>query len=96
MKYRLKKNTSAEQAYIRDLECTGPLQRVERGESRILPASEYPEPLKRFLARQRSTLNVHLSASAKKKLERLSRATGIDVNELARRWVEQGIAREAS
>jgi hypothetical protein len=95
MKYRLKKNTSAEQAYIRDLERCGPLQKVERGESSILSTSEYPEPLKRFLARQSSTLHVHLSVSAKKKLERLSRATGIDIDDLARRWVQQGIAREA-
>lgn len=96
MKIQLKKNTSAEQAYIRDLERNGPLERVERGQSKILSPTDYPEPIKRFLARHRSVLQVRLSAPAKKKLERLSRATGIDIDKLARRWVEQGIAREAS
>ena len=95
MKHRLKKNTSAETAFIRDLERIGPLEKAERGESQVLTVSEYPEPLKRFLTRQRGLLQVHLSAAAKKKLERLSRATGVDVDELARRWVEQGIARAA-
>lgn len=51
--------------------------------------------LNRFLARARSMLRVRLSASAKKKLEQLSRATGVDIDELPQRWVEQGIAREA-
>ena len=95
MRYRLKKNTAAEQAYVRDHERVGPLRKVERGESRILRTSEYPEPVKRFLARERGMLRVRLSTTAKRKLEHLSRATGVDVNELARRWVEQGIAREA-
>jgi hypothetical protein len=71
------------------------LEKVERGEAKILSVVDYPEPLKRFLARERSTLRVRLSAPAKKRLEQLSRAKGIDIDELARRWVEQGIAREA-
>jgi hypothetical protein len=96
MKYRLKKNTLAEQAYVRDIENCGPLQKLERGQARILPLSEYPEPLKRFLAHQRSMLHVQLSAPARKKLEQFSRATNIPIDELARRWVMQGIAREAS
>lgn len=96
MKYRLKKNTSAEEAFVRDMERHGPLERVERGESKLLEASEYPEPLKRFLARQRGMLHVHVSAATKKKLDRLSRTTGIEADALARRWIEQGIARAAS
>ena len=95
MKYRLKKNTVAEQAYVRSLERQGPMEKVERGEARILSEQEYPEPLKRFLARERSMLRVQLSRTARKKLEHLSRTTGISIDELARRWVEQGIAREA-
>jgi hypothetical protein len=95
MKYRMKKNTPVEDAYVRDLQRCGPLQKVERGEAKILAASEYPQPLQRFLARERSTLRVKLSASAKKKLEQLSRTTGVDIDELARRWVEKGIEREA-
>lgn len=95
MKYRLKKNTPAEQAYVRDLERLGPLEQVERGAAKILSESQYPEPLKRFLLRERRSLRVKLTPSAKKKLEQFSRATGIHIDELARRWIEQGIAREA-
>lgn len=95
MKYQLKKNTAAEQAFVRDLERSSALERVERGKARILDPSEYPEPVKRFLARERGTLRVRLSSAAQKKLEHLSRATGVDVATLARRWVEQGIEREA-
>ena len=40
-------------------------------------------------------VRVPLSASAKKQLKRLSRATGKRADELARRWVEQALAREA-
>ncbi len=95
MKHRLKKNTAAENAYVRDLERRGPLEKVERGEATLLSEADYPEPVRRFLARERSTLRVPLSPSAKKKLERLSRTSNVDVAELARRWIEQGIAREA-
>jgi hypothetical protein len=40
-------------------------------------------------------LRVQLSPSQKKKLENLSRSTGVPVDELARRWVQQRLAREA-
>src|SRR5947208_3687103 len=95
MKYPPKKNAAAESAYVRDLERHRPLEKVERGEVRMLTASEYPEPIKRFLARQRGMLHFQLSLSETKKLEQLSRATGLSIDELARRWVEQGIEREA-
>jgi hypothetical protein len=95
MKHRLKKNTAGEEKYVRDLERRGPLERVERGEATLLSEAEYPEPLRRFLVRERSTLRVPLSPSAKKKLEQLSKTSKIDIAELARRWIEQGIAREA-
>ena len=95
MKFKLKKNTAAEDAYVRDLERRGPLEKVGRGEARLLAPLEYPEPIKRFLARERRTVRVTLSPSAKKRLERLSHAKGIGIDELTRRWVEQAIAREA-
>ncbi len=95
MKCRLKKNTPVEDAYVRDLERRGPLEQVERGQASIIAAADYPPPIKRFLSRQRGVLRVQLSASQKKKLEHLSRATGVSVDRLARRWVEQGLAREA-
>lgn len=80
---------------MRDLERYGPLERVERGEAQILSTDEYPDPIKRFLERERRTVRVRLSPAAQKRVERLSRATGVGVDELARRWIEQGIAREA-
>jgi hypothetical protein len=96
MKYRMKKNKAAEEAYIRDMDRCSSLQKVEQGEAEILRPSEYPEPLRRFLSRHRSMLHLRLSAATRKKLEQMSRATGLAVDELALRWVEQGIAREAS
>jgi len=95
MNQRLKKNTAAEEAYVRDLDRCGPLEKVERGEARILASREYPEPIKRFLSRERTTIRVKLSPAAKRRLERLSRDRGVGTAELARRWVEQAIAREA-
>jgi len=84
-----------EDRYVRDLERRGPLQKVERGEAKILSQTEYPEPLKRFLARERRTLRLRLSASDRRKLERLSHSTGVAIEDLARRWIEQAIARQA-
>jgi hypothetical protein len=52
MKDRSKKNTAAEQAYVRDLERVGPLAKVQRREAKVLSVSQYPQPLKRFLARE--------------------------------------------
>lgn len=95
MKHALKKNTLAEQAYVRSLERRGPLQQVERGKATILRESEYPEPARRFLARERRMLRIPLSASVKKKLERFSQSTGIHSDALVKRWIEQGLAREA-
>jgi hypothetical protein len=95
MKHRLKKNTAAEDAYARELEKRGPLQKVETGEAKLLSEQEYPEPIRRFIARERNTLRIPLSPSAKRKLERLSRASKVDATELAQRWIQQGLAREA-
>jgi hypothetical protein len=95
MNQRLKKNTAAEEAYVRDIDRCGPLEKVERGEARILAPREYPEPIKRFLNRERRTVRVKLSPAAKTRLDRISRDRGIGPDELARRWVEQALAREA-
>jgi len=96
MKYKMKQNTAAENAYVRDLERRGPLERVTRGEAAIIRASEYPEPIRRFLTRERSTLRVPLSPSLRRKLERMSRESGIAMDDLALRWIQQSLAREAS
>jgi hypothetical protein len=95
MNQRLKKNTAAEKAYVRDIERRGSLENVERGEARILSPHEYPEPIKRFLNRERTTVRVKLSPAAKRRLDRLSRDRGVGTDELARHWVELAIAREA-
>jgi uncharacterized caspase-like protein len=69
MKRRMKINTTAEQAYVRDLETRDPLKKVAQGEAQILSSDEYPEPIKRFLAHDRSILRVKLSTSTKNKTE---------------------------
>ena len=79
-----------------DLERIGPLEKVERGEAKILAKEEYPEPIKRFLNRERRTVRITLSAPAKKRLEQVSRAKGVGADELARRWVQQALARETA
>lgn len=87
MRRRPKKNNAVEESYVRDLERRGPLERVEQGESQIVSPEEYPDPIKRFLERERRTVRVRLSPTTQKRLERLSHATGVGVDELARRWV---------
>ena len=91
----MKKNTPAEEAYVRDLERIGPLEKVERGEARLLSEDEYPEPIRRFLSRERRTVRVTLSSAAKKRLDQFSRNKGVRPDKLARLWVEQALAREA-
>jgi hypothetical protein len=95
MKRKAKKPTKAEDAYIRDLKRTGTFTKLDRGEAQILAPEEYPEPVKRFLARERNTLRIKLSSSSKRKLDALSRSRGTPTDQLARRWVEERLTREA-
>ena len=90
-----RKQTRAEEAYVRDRGRKSALKKVERGQARILSAEEFPEPLKRFAARERSAVHIRLPAAARRRLRSLSQAKGIPAEELARQWVEQGLAREA-
>jgi hypothetical protein len=90
-----KKQTRAEDAYVRDMARTSALKKVDRGQARLLPAEELPEPLKRFAARERSAVHIRLPAAARRRLQSLSQAKGVPAEELARQWVEQGLAREA-
>ena len=46
-----KKQTRAEDAYVRDMARTSALKKVDRGLAHLVPAEELPEPLKRFAAR---------------------------------------------
>ena len=91
----VKRSTRAEQAYIRELERTPAFELVDRGRGQVVPADQYPVPLKRFLARARTTIHVRLSSAIKRKLDARSQRTGLPVQELARRWIEQGIDRDA-
>ena len=61
----------------------------------MLAEDEYPEPVLRFLRRERRMVHVRLSLAAKRRLEALSRARGLAAEELARRWMEQAISRDA-
>lgn len=89
-----KRVTKAERDYIKDLKKRSGLDLVATGRARILAPAEYPEPLRRFLARERTTMRVRLPAALKRKLEARSRQTGVPAEELARRWIAQGLARE--
>jgi hypothetical protein len=97
MKSRLpKKQTRAEEAYICDMTKKSAWEKQDRGEARILRPEELPAPLKRFRARERSGVHVSLPAAAHRRLQSLSRARGVAAEELARRWVEEGLEREAN
>jgi hypothetical protein len=89
------KNTKAEDCYVEDMERDPALARLERGVGKLLHPSEYPEPLKRLIARERSMVRIKLSAASRRKLEALSKAKGVASEKLAQRWFEQGLAREA-
>ncbi len=86
--------TKAERAYVHDLERRSAFDLVDRGRGRILSANEYPEPLKRFLNRERTMIHVKLSAALKRRLEARSRQTGLSVDELARGLIQEGIKRD--
>jgi len=95
MKRKPKKNTKAEDAYIRDLERTGTFEKADLGEAQLLSPNEYPEPVKRFLARERRMVHIRLSAASKRKLDAVSRAKRTPTEQLARKWVEERLTREA-
>ena len=95
MKRKAKKATKAEEVYIRDLKRSGTFEKLDRGEAQLLSSEEYPEPLKRFLMREQNTLRIRLSSASKRKLDALSRAKGTPMDQLARKWVEERLTREA-
>ena len=57
-----KRATQDEITYIRHLERESAFDLVERGRARILAFEQYPEPLRRFLKRERIMVHVKLSA----------------------------------
>ncbi len=90
---RLKRSTRAETAFVRDMERRSAFDLVAEGRAEILTPQQYPEPIRRFLRRERSMVHVKLSRELKRKLEARSRETGVPVDELARSWIEQGLRR---
>jgi len=95
MKRKPKRNTKAEDAYVRDIARGSTFEKADRGEARSLSIEEYPEPVKRFLARERTMVRIRLSAASKRKLDAVSRARGKPMEQLARKWVEERLTREA-
>ena len=57
--------TKAEMHYIRAMEERSSLTMLEAGEAETLSPSEYPEPLRRFLARERMMVHFKLSPAAR-------------------------------
>lgn len=92
---RPKRATQDEIAYIRQVERESAFDLIEQGRARILAREDYPEPLRRFLERERTIVHVKLSTATKRKLEARSRRTGLPVEELAKQWIEQGVRRDA-
>jgi hypothetical protein len=68
---------------------------VDEGRAKVLSLAEYPEPLRRFLRRERSMVHIKLSPAARRKLEAQSRKIGLPPAELARRWIEKNLRRLA-
>lgn len=91
----VKRSTKGELAYVQRLQRISAFDLVERADARVLPERDYPEPLRRFLDRERTMLHLKLPAALKRKLEARSRRTGVPLPQLARGLIEQGIEREA-
>lgn len=95
-KRKIKSASRSELLYIRAMEKRSALSMVDAGEAEVLPLAEYPEPLRRFLARERMMVHVKLSAAARRKLEVRSRRAGLPPDELAKRWLEQRLRNTGS
>ena len=90
------KVTAAERAFVRDMSRCSAFDLVDAGRARALAKDEYPEPVQRFLRRERRMVHLRLSLAAKRRLEALGRARGLSAEELALRWVEQALSRDAN
>ena len=93
---RPRKTTKWEEAYIRDLERTSAFELLDQGKARILSPDEYPEPLKRFLAREQSMVHLRLSPTRKRRLDALSRKRGVPAETLVQRWIDEHLRRETA
>lgn len=91
-----KRATKAERAYTDEMRRHSAFDLVDRGQAQVLIPNDYPEPLKRFLMRERRTLHIPVSAAMKRKLEQRSKETGVSVEELARTWIREGMKRHTA
>lgn len=89
------KATKGELAYIRDMEKRSVFDMLETGEAQIVKPEDYPEPIKRFLARRRNMLRLKLPTRLLQRLEAQGRKAGVPVETVARRWIEESARRHA-
>ncbi len=87
--------TREELAYIRSMQRRSGLSLLDEGRAEVLSLKDYPEPLRRFLRREQRMVHVKLAAVGRRKLEARSRKSGVPADELARRWIEQHLQRDA-
>jgi len=92
---RPKRATQGELDAITDIARRSGFDLLDDGLAQRVRREDYPEPLIRFLERERVMVHVKLSAGCKRRLEERSRRRGVSAEELARRWIEQGIRRDA-
>jgi len=57
-KHRLARNIKAEDAYVRDMARVSAFDKLDAGEAAVLTPDDYPEPIRRFLQRERSIVRI--------------------------------------
>ena len=92
---RAAKATRDELAYVGSMQRRSGLSLLDKGGAEVLSLKDYPEPLRRFLRREQKMVHVKLTAVGRRKLEARSRKSGVPADELARRWIEQHLQRDA-
>ena len=95
MERRVGKVTREELAYVGSMRRRSGLSLLDEGRAEVLSLKDYPEPLRRFLRREQRMVHVKLTAVGRRKLEARSRKSGVPADELARRWIEQQLQRDA-
>jgi hypothetical protein len=93
---RPRKDTQWEKEYVRDMQRTSAFELIDQGKARILSPEEYPEPLKRFLERERTMVHLKLSPARKRQLDSLSRKRGVPAEKLVLRWIGEGLERDTN
>ena len=89
------KATRWELEYIKDMERVSSFDLLDRGEAEIVEPKDYPEPLKRLMNRPLEYIRLQMPPAAQRKLFRRAEAAGVTVNDLIRRWIREGLKRDA-